>query len=114
MPLRDGVAPQRRPEPGRGPGRPPAIREEPPPPPPPDRPLTPIERKAIDYSDLEHWMAHADQVIRDTRRALDALARGEGAPASPRSRAAPTLQPEHSSDDLPESWLGGNGMDDHE
>jgi hypothetical protein len=115
-PLRDEVAPPRRPEPGRGPGRPPAIREEAalPPPPQPDRPLTPIERKAIDYSDLEHWMAHADQVIRDTRRALDALVRGEGAPAAPRSQAAPKLQSEHPSDDLPESWLGGNGMDDHE
>jgi hypothetical protein len=115
-PLRDEVAPPRRPEPGRGPGRPPAIREEAalPPPPLPDRPLTPIERKAIDYSELEHWMAHADQVIRDTRSRLDALARGEGAPTSPRSQAAPTLQSEHPSDDLPESWLGGNGMDDHE
>jgi hypothetical protein len=41
-----------------------------------DRPLTKIERRGIDYSDLEHWMAHADQVIRDTRRRLDALARG--------------------------------------
>jgi hypothetical protein len=114
-PLRDEVAPPRRPEPGRGPGRPPALREEQalPPPPLPDRPLTPIERKAIDYSDLEHWMAHADQVIRDTRRALDALARGEGTPAAPRSQAAPTLQSEHPSDALPESWLEGNGMDNH-
>jgi hypothetical protein len=49
-----------------------------PPPPLPSRPLTPIERKAIDYSELEHWMAHADQVIRDTRSRLDALARGAG------------------------------------
>ncbi len=79
-PLRDEVAPPRRPEPGRGPGRPPAIREEValPPPPLPSRPLTPIERKAIDYSELENWMAHADQVIRDTRSRLDALARGAG------------------------------------
>ena len=115
-PLRDEVAPPRRPEPGRGPGRPPAIRDEATLRPPclSDRPLTPIERKAIDYSDLEHWMAHAEQVIRDTRRTLDALARGEGAPTFPRSQAAPTLQSEHPSDDLPESWLGGNGMDDHE
>jgi len=36
--------------------------------------LTPIERRAFDYSDLEHWMAHTDQVIRDTRRSLEALA----------------------------------------
>ena len=48
------------------------------------------------------------------RRALDALARGEAAPAAPRSQAAPALQREHPSDDLPESWQGGNGMDDHE
>jgi hypothetical protein len=77
-PLREEVAPPRRPEPDRGPGRPRAIREEEalPPPPLPDRPLTPIERRAIDYSELEHWMAHADEVIRDTRRTLDVLARG--------------------------------------
>ena len=41
-PLRDEVAPPRRPEPGRGRGRPPAIRIEaeppPAPPPPPERP----------------------------------------------------------------------------
>jgi hypothetical protein len=85
-PLRDEVAPPRRPEPGRGPGRPQAIREDEalPPPPLPQRALTPIERKAIDYSDLEHWMAHADQVIRDTRRTLDTLARG----AAPGRQAA--------------------------
>jgi hypothetical protein len=51
-------------------------------------------------------MAHADQVIRDTRRTLDSLARGEGTSASPRSQAAPTLQSD--------SWLGGNGMDGHD
>ncbi len=85
-----------------------------PPPSLPDRPPTPIERKAIDYSDLEQLMAHADLAIRDTRRVLDALARGEAAPASPRSRAAPTLQSQQPFDDLPESWLGGNGTDDHE
>jgi hypothetical protein len=78
--LRDEVALPRRPGSGRGPGRPPAIREEALPSPPLlDRPLTPIERRAIDYSELEHWMAHADQVIRDTRRRLDALARGADA-----------------------------------
>jgi len=40
----------------------------------PQRPLTQVERRAIDFSDLEHWMAHADQVIRDARRSLAALA----------------------------------------
>jgi len=115
-PLRNEVAPPRRPEPGRGPGRPPAIREEEalPPPPLPDRPLTPIERKAIDYSELEHWMAHADQVIRDTRRTLDALARCEVAPASARSQAGAVIQTNLSSEDLPESWLDDDGTDEHE
>ena len=75
-PLRDEVGPPRRPEPGRGRGRPPLIKPEEAPPiqPLPERPLTPVERRAIDYSDLEHWMAHADQVIRHTRRSLETLA----------------------------------------
>jgi hypothetical protein len=78
-PLRDEIAPPRRPLPGRGPGRPRL-----------DRPeeevletvpnqapvITPVARKAIDYSDLETWMAHADTVIRQTRRNLDQLAPG--------------------------------------
>jgi len=38
--------------------------------------LSPVVRKAIDYSDLETWMAHADTVIRQTRRNLDQLASG--------------------------------------
>jgi len=39
--------------------------------------MTPIERRAIDYGELDQGMAHLEQVIRDTRRTLDALARGE-------------------------------------
>jgi hypothetical protein len=85
-PLRDEVSPPRRPEAGRGRGRPPTSRvaAEPLAPPvlPPERPLTPLEKRAIDYSDLEHWMAHAAQTIRNTRRTLDALTRGDAAPAS--------------------------------
>ncbi len=38
--------------------------------------LSPVARKAIDYSDRETWMAHADTVIRQTRRNLDQLAPG--------------------------------------
>jgi hypothetical protein len=80
-PLRDEISPPRRPEPGRGRGRPPTIRlevePEPASPPPPERPMTPIERRAIDYSELEQGMAHLEQVIRDTRRTLDVLAKGE-------------------------------------
>jgi hypothetical protein len=113
-PLRDEVAPPPRPEPGRGPGRPPAIREEEALPPLTDRPLTPIERKAVDYSELEHWMAHADQVIRDTRRTLDALARGEHVPATVRLQAGAVIQTKPSSEDLPELWLDDDGMDEHE
>ena len=78
-PLRDEVAPPRRPEPGRGRGRPKVIRETPEEPPVPLEPLSHVighvERRAIDYSDLEHWMTYADQAMRDTRRTLDALAR---------------------------------------
>jgi len=75
-PLRDEVAAPRRPEPGRGRGRPPLIKPEEALPtlPLPDRPLTQVERRAIDYSDLDHWMAYADKVIRETRRSLEALA----------------------------------------
>jgi hypothetical protein len=78
-PLRDGVAPPRRPVPGRGPGRPrldwpeEAVLE---PVAIPAPALSPVARKAIDYSDLETWMAHADTVIRQTRRNLDQLAPG--------------------------------------
>jgi len=78
-PLRDEIAPPRRPLPGRPPGRPRLDRPEgevleqvqsPAP------ALSPIARKAINYSDLETWMAHADTVIRQTRRNLDQLASG--------------------------------------
>jgi hypothetical protein len=78
-PLRDEIAPPRRPLPGRGPGRPRL-----------DRPeeevletvpnqapeITLVARKAIDYSDLETWMANADTVIRQTSRNLDQMAQG--------------------------------------
>jgi hypothetical protein len=38
--------------------------------------MTPIERRSIDYSELEGAMAHLELTIRDTRRTLEALARG--------------------------------------
>jgi hypothetical protein len=105
-PLRDEVRPPRRPEPGRGRGRPPNIlyvEEVEPPPSPPEKPLTPIDRKAIDYSDLTHWMAHADQVIRNTRRTLDAMIR---------SGVARPLQAAPPPEDLPESWFGNDRSDE--
>jgi hypothetical protein len=75
--LREGVAPPRRTMPGRGRGRPrtvPVAAELAPPPLPlPERPLSPVERRSFDYTDLAHAMALAEQTIRHARRALDAL-----------------------------------------
>ena len=51
--------------------------------PPPARPMTPFERRTIDYSELEGAMAHLEITIRDTRRALDGYARQISAPSSP-------------------------------
>jgi len=45
--------------------------------------MTPIERRTIDYSELEGAMAHLEMTIRDTRRALDGYARQISAPSSP-------------------------------
>ena len=75
-PLRDGVAPPRRPEPGRGRGRPPILPiEDKIAEPLPLPPLTPLERGEFDYSDLNHWMVQMDQAIRRTRRVLGDMAR---------------------------------------
>jgi hypothetical protein len=69
-PLRDGVSPPRRPEPGRGRGRPrhvvvePAVIE----PPALRPPLSPIGRRSIDYSGLDAAMAFADEAMCNTRR----------------------------------------------
>jgi hypothetical protein len=117
-PLRDQVRPPWRPEPGRGRGRPPHIRfvaeEAEPTLPLPERPLTPIERKSIDYSDLSHWMAHADRVMRDTRRSLDAIRRGEGAPAAQAAQVASALQSGPPSDAPPDSWYGDDLSEEDE
>jgi hypothetical protein len=47
--------------------------------------MTPIDRRAIDYSELDHAMAQLEQTIRDTRRTLDALARGDISGVQPRT-----------------------------
>jgi hypothetical protein len=70
-PLREIVQPPYRPEPGRGRGRPPIptfddVVIEPPPLPP----LSPIERRAFNYSALEEAMAHLDGVLRRARAVL--------------------------------------------
>ena len=76
-PLAEAVRPPYRPEPGRGRGRPPilAVEDDVAGPPLPLPPLTPIERRSFDYSDLEHCMAQLDLVLRQTRRSLDGLSR---------------------------------------
>ena len=71
-PLRDAVRPPYRPDQNRSRGRPRLqidedVSDEPPPPLPP---LTPIERRAFDYTALEEAMAHLDAVVRQTCHAL--------------------------------------------
>jgi len=76
-PLRDQIAPPRRPEPGRGRGRPrllPGAEDAATGPPPALPPLAPLERHRVDYNDLDQAMAQLDTVIRQARRALGELA----------------------------------------
>ena len=77
-PLRDAVRPPTRPDPTRGRGRPRLDQPDDPAdsvaPPLPSAPLTPIDRRQFDYSDLAHWMTEMDQAIRHARRTLRALA----------------------------------------
>lgn len=77
-PLREAVAPPRRPEPGRGRGRPPErqVEDDPHPEIVVQAPSLPVKRRVFDYSELEHWTTHADQAIRNARRALDVIAAG--------------------------------------
>jgi hypothetical protein len=75
-PLRDGVRPPQRPEPGRGRGRPPIPRPEPVRQIPilAENPASSLERRSFDYSDLDCWMANADLAIHKARGTLDRLA----------------------------------------
>jgi hypothetical protein len=72
-PLRETVRPPYRPMPGRSRGRPlvPLAAEDAPLPLMP--PVTPIERRAFDYSDLEQAIAHLELAARQTRQSLDVL-----------------------------------------
>jgi hypothetical protein len=75
-PVRDRVAPPRRPEPGRGRGRAAIYREDDAPfLPGPLPPVSKIERRAFNCGDLEHWMEHLDRAIVKMKRGLDTLAR---------------------------------------
>ena len=77
-PLRDAVRPPYRSDPTRGRGRPRLAQPDDPADsvvlPLPAAPLTLIDRRQFDYSDLDHWMAQAEQAIRHARRTLSALA----------------------------------------
>jgi len=77
-PLREVVRPPYRPDPTRGRGRPRLNQDDDPADsvvlPLPSVPLTPIDRRQFDYSDLDHWMAQMDQAIRHARRTLSVLA----------------------------------------
>jgi hypothetical protein len=113
-PLREQVSPPRRPEPGRGRGRP-LIQDVAPETtaPPPLPPLGPIERRSLDYSDLEHWMAHSDQVVRTTRRALEQLRQGPRAPSEGPARGGPQGQSDVLADAGSEDgMIGGEEQDD--
>jgi hypothetical protein len=100
--LADAVRPPDRPQPGRGRGRPPippaedAISD----PPHPLPPLSPIERRAFDYSGLEAAMAQLDQTVRQTKRVLDGMARraSAGPDALPASGEAAAAEPSRGSD----------------
>ena len=77
-PLREETARPRRSIPGPGRGRPRRlieVNEEDPVPPARLPPITPIERKAFDYTELEAVLAHLDPVNRSAKRALDGIAR---------------------------------------
>ena len=74
-PLRDGAAPPRRPDPSRGRGRPRHLAVAPgiPDPLPPPAPLSPRERRGIDYSGLEAAMSFADAAMGNAKRLFASL-----------------------------------------
>lgn len=61
-------------------------------------PLTPVERQALAYSDLELWMAQLDETMRRTRRVLQAVAAPSIVPVPPVPEAGPSIP----ADDVPD------------
>jgi hypothetical protein len=72
-PIRDVVAPPRRPEPGRGRGRPPHPAAEAPRELPPLPPIHPLQQPTIDYSALEAAMRVVDEAVRHARHSIAAF-----------------------------------------
>ena len=110
-PLRDGVAPPRRPQPGRGRGRPPLLAAEGEMPPALlDAPSHRIEQPEFDYSNLSHYVAEAERAIRQTRRVLDELSRGLA--VGPGTKAPPAPMSEHPAQESDEGGESSNTMPD--
>jgi hypothetical protein len=95
-PLAAAVAPPRRPEPGRGRGRPrlvPLEADLPAPPAGPVAPLEPVAPVAFDYSDLEAALRETEAAMRRTRASLDQLAGGGWKPDAGDGTAADEVSP---------------------
>jgi hypothetical protein len=87
------VQPPYRPDGNRGRGRPrhEITEDVPDEAPPPLPPLTPVERRAFDYTALEEAMAHLDAVVRTSRIALRSILDGtHGAAVNPSPNRAET------------------------
>jgi hypothetical protein len=94
-PLAAAVAPPRRPEPGRGRGRPRLVpvEVEAAPPAGPVAPLHPVARAAFDYSDLDAALRATEAAMRRTRASLDQLAGGGWTPQTGNGNAAEVEPP---------------------
>lgn len=51
-------------------------------------PLTPLDRRALDFSDLTQWMAHMDEAIRRARHTMSAMRAQTWQPESPPTSVA--------------------------